>query len=91
MKPMQPTHYTIRDGSYWYNWKGNPVTEDDLDISKTVNRLIDIPYSDDCFYRVHSLAFSNPIDVPTHSFPRWDCINSWTTTFEEIEEINTGV
>ena len=85
---IKPTYYTTQEGGSWkiYGFLIYP-SEDYLHLVSTNKGNRFLWYGE----FIHSLAFSDPINKPINSFPRWDCINGWTTTIEEVETINEGV
>lgn len=94
---LTPIRYTSHEGGAWRPWEGGSIQE--FELLLMTNSKNAYPYKDPVFgfphpFRlttIHSLAFHDPIDKPMNSYARWDCINGWTTTLEEIEEMNKGV
>ncbi len=92
---ITPTHFTVFDGGKWEEWKGDPVSKIKLDnmsyekVHKT--KQVAIGYNNIYLQHLHSLAFSYSIGTPRGGFARWDCVNGWTTTLEDIETMNDGV
>ena len=88
---MTPTHYISYEGGGWEEWLTTlPVyykfLEDKVKYCKKTEavacKLGNVTF--------HALAFDNPAKG-WGSFPRWDCINGWTTTIKEAEEMNKSV
>lgn len=70
---MKPTHYTAREGGTYERWP------DELDFKMEWLKLADKHSVSMGSIKIHSLTFDNPA-MGYGNFPRWDCLNGWTTT-----------
>ena len=86
-----PTHYTVNEGGTWRKLQECTVKEDELnELKGKANILNRVPvklhmWAGVIILNIHSLAFHNPIDIPTGGFARWDCLNGWTTPIKDVE------
>jgi len=88
---IKPTHYTSYEGGIWKLWPFNAsIKAKALDEALEYCKIT----GESWFYlssmRIHSLAFIeyNQRTNSMGNYARWDCINGWTTTLEEIEELS---
>ena len=77
-----PSHYTSEEGGTWNIWYGNTISDIFLDAAAGIGHKYIIIQG----LKVHSLAFFDlvPKGFPER-FPRWDCINGWTTPINNEE------
>lgn len=76
--PIYPTHYTTHDGGDWLRWNFGAIEKLPVIVERDnrTTRIVTAQYG--LKVRVHSLALDNPAKG-VGNFPRWDCINGWTT------------
>lgn len=79
---LYPFAYTRAEGGSFVDWTGQYVTHKRLDrLVKQQRPTVQI-----WGCTVHCLVFDNPA-VGVGRFPRWDCINGWTTTFGDVTQV----
>lgn len=76
---IYPFAFTEKEGGEYIPWDGSSID------TKQLNQIRDINFSIINGFRVHSLCFENPA-AGLGNFPRWDCVNGWTTTIKKAKE-----
>lgn len=92
---MKPTYYTTHEGGLWRKWKGGTVTKKELELARIrLQKALHVT-GGACeaavtlqSVSVHALAFGDAL-LQTGIFPRWDCLNGWTTGFIAAKIRNT--
>jgi len=93
-KSYTPTYFTRSEGTLWHRWpEDTTVSEEQLAAALQPDCLFGTVAlrTSGIALSVHSLAWGDPIGTPRGGFARWDCINGWTCTLEEVAELTDGV
>ena len=94
-KKLLPTHYTQEEGGVWKVYRGQVITKKELKINHELCKdgfakfFLPVTRRGKRSY-IHSLAFANPLGAVRGAYARWDCLNGWTTTIEDVEEMDSG-
>ena len=75
---IYPWEFTSQEGGTLYPWRFGPISNKDLSQRDTRFVLIN-------GMRVHSLIFESAA-AGLGNYARWDCVNGWTTTLEEVRK-----
>ena len=77
-----PWYYTDVEGGPWIRWTSRAVNQQKLHKLPAYNGVTTL-----FGIKIHSLAFEDP-KYGEGKFPRWDCINRWTTSLAQAREAN---
>ena len=89
MMLLKPTHYTSYEGGIRKPWPINAsIKVKALDGALEYCKITRESWFLLGGMRIHSLAFVEPNQRTNTmgNYARWDCINGWTTTLEEMEK-----
>ena len=88
--PIIPLYYTEKEGGKWKPWEGGTVSLSSLHYSylnaRCNNKYNINEYTVISGLVVHTLEFG---EFTQSNFPRWDCINQWTTKLPSAKESST--
>ena len=102
---ITPDYYTTTSGGIWLPWtfgelKNVPPIYNTHEPTASFRSVLDAPkdyrkgqepcVAKEFMIELHSFAVGNPMDTSRGGYARWDSYNGWTTSPEDVADMDKG-